>query len=85
MTELLRDKYSNRTFLVNVKNFSYIHSFLISVYYFKSNYFNQKQHEWPVKNTAGGRGGSWLDSLDLGFRLGKDILGFFKSIDLDNS
>ena len=34
-----------------------------------------------VKNTGGG----WLDSLGLGFWLGKDILGFFKYIDLDNS
>ena len=33
-----------------------------------------------VKNT-----GRWLNNLGLGFRLGKDILGFFKNIDLDNS
>ena len=87
-TELLGDKYSDGTFQVNVKTFSYIHSFLINVYYFKSKYFNQKQHEWPVKNTRGrgeGGRGSWLNSLGLGFWLRKDILGFFKSIDLDNS
>ena len=36
-----------------------------------------------VKNTGGG-GGSWLDSLGSGIWLGKDILGFFKNIDLDN-
>ena len=82
-TELLGDKYPNGTFQVNFKTFSCIHSFLINVYYFKSEYFNQKQHEWPVKNMGGG--GSWLDSLGLGFWLRKDILGFFKCIDLDNS
>ena len=35
-----------------------------------------------VKNT--GEGG-WLDSLGSGILVGKDILGFFKNIDLDNS
>ena len=35
-----------------------------------------------VKNTGGGAGSIvW----GLGFWLGKDILGFFKNIDLDNS
>ena len=34
-----------------------------------------------VKNTGGG----WLDSLGSGILVGKDILGFFKNIDLDNS
>ena len=33
-----------------------------------------------VKNTGG-----WLDSLGSGILVGKDILGFFKNIDLDNS
>ena len=33
-----------------------------------------------VKNTGG-----WLDSLWSGILVGKDILGFFKNIDLDNS
>ena len=33
-----------------------------------------------VKNTGG-----WLDSLGSGILVGKDILGFFKIIDLDNS
>ena len=31
-----------------------------------------------VKNTGG-----WLDSLGSGILVGKDILGFFKNIDLD--
>ena len=34
-----------------------------------------------VKNTGGG---GWLDSLGSGILVGKDILGFFKNIDLDN-
>ena len=34
-----------------------------------------------VKNTGGG----WLDSLGSGILVGKDILGFYKNIDLDNS
>ena len=34
-----------------------------------------------VKNTGGG----WLDSLGSGILVGKDILGFGKNIDLDNS
>ena len=34
-----------------------------------------------VKNTGGG----WLDGLESGILVGKDILGFFKNIDLDNS
>ena len=29
--------------------------------------------------------GGWLDSLGSGILVGKDILGFFKNIDLDNS
>ena len=29
--------------------------------------------------------GSWLDSLGSEILVGKDILGFFKNIDLDNS
>ena len=33
-----------------------------------------------VKNTGG-----WLDSLGSGILVGKDILGFYKNIDLDNS
>ena len=33
-----------------------------------------------VNNTGG-----WLDSLGSGILVGKDILGFFKNIDLDNS
>ena len=33
-----------------------------------------------VKNTGG-----WLDSLGSGILVGKDVLGFFKNIDLDNS
>ena len=33
-----------------------------------------------VENTGG-----WLDSLGSGILVGKDILGFFKNIDLDNS
>ena len=33
-----------------------------------------------VKNMGG-----WLDSLGSGILVGKDILGFFKNIDLDNS
>ena len=33
-----------------------------------------------VKNTGG-----WLNSLGSGILVGKDILGFFKNIDLDNS
>ena len=33
------------------------------------------------KNTGGG----WLDSLGSGILVGKDILGFFKNIDLVNS
>ena len=35
-----------------------------------------------VKNT---RGGGWLDSLGSEILVGKDILGFYKNIDLDNS
>ena len=35
-----------------------------------------------VNNMGGGDG---LIVWDLGFMLGKDILGFFKNIDLDNS
>ena len=35
-----------------------------------------------VKNTGGG---GWLDSLESGILVGKDILGFLKNIDLDNS
>ena len=35
-----------------------------------------------VKNTGGGR---WLDSLESGILVGKDILGFYKNSDLDNS
>ena len=35
-----------------------------------------------VKNTGGG---DWLDSLGSGVLVEKDILGFFKNIDLDNS
>ena len=31
------------------------------------------------------RGGGWLDSLGSEILVGKDILGFFKNIDLDNS
>ena len=34
-----------------------------------------------VKNTGGG----WLDSLGSEILVGKDILGFFKNTDLDNS
>ena len=34
-----------------------------------------------VKNTKGG----WLDSLGSEILVGKDILGFFKNTDLDNS
>ena len=30
-------------------------------------------------------GGGWLDSLGSGILVGKDILGFFKNIDLDDS
>ena len=30
-------------------------------------------------------GGGWLDSLGSGILVGKDILAFFKNIDLDNS
>ena len=30
-------------------------------------------------------GGGWLDSLGSEILVGKDILGFFKNIDLDNS
>ena len=30
-------------------------------------------------------GGDWLDSLGSEILVGKDILGFFKNIDLDNS
>ena len=33
-----------------------------------------------VKNTGG-----WLDSLGSGILVGKDILGFYKNIDLHNS
>ena len=33
-----------------------------------------------VKNMGGG----WLDSLGSGILVGKDILGFYKNIDLDN-
>ena len=33
-----------------------------------------------VKNTGG-----WLDSLGSWILVGKDILGFYKNIDLDNS
>ena len=33
-----------------------------------------------VKNTGG-----WLNSLGSGILVGKDILGFFKNTDLDNS
>ena len=33
-----------------------------------------------VKNTGG-----WLDNLGSEILIGKDILGFFKNIDLDNS
>ena len=33
-----------------------------------------------VKKTGG-----WLDSLGSGILVGKDILGFFKNCDLDNS
>ena len=29
--------------------------------------------------------GGWLDSLGSGILVGKDIFGFFKNIDLDNS
>ena len=29
--------------------------------------------------------GGWLDSLGSGILVGKDSLGFFKNIDLDNS
>ena len=65
-TELLGDKYSNGTFQVNVKPFSYIQSFLINVYYFKSEYFNQKQHEWPVKNRGRGGPGSIVWVWDFG-------------------
>ena len=36
-----------------------------------------------VKNTGGG--GDWLDSLGSEILVGKDILGFYKNIDLDNS
>ena len=35
-----------------------------------------------VKNTGGG---GWFDSLGSGILVGKDILGFFKNIDMDNS
>ena len=31
------------------------------------------------------RGGGWLDSLGSEILVGKDILGFFKNIDFDNS
>ena len=31
------------------------------------------------------RGGGWLDSLGSEILVGKDILGFFKNSDLDNS
>ena len=34
-----------------------------------------------VKNMVGG----WLDSLESGILVGKDILGFYKNFDLDNS
>ena len=34
-----------------------------------------------VKNTGGG----WLDNLESAILVGKDILGFFKNINLDNS
>ena len=30
-------------------------------------------------------GGGWLDSLGSEILVGKDILGFFKNIDLDNN
>ena len=33
----------------------------------------------------GGGGGGWLDSLGSGILVGKDILGFYKNIDLNNS
>ena len=34
---------------------------------------------------GGGGGGGWLNSLGSWILVGKDILGFFKNIDLDNS
>ena len=34
-----------------------------------------------VKNMGGG----WFNSLESGILVGKDILGFYKNIDLDNS
>ena len=44
-----------------------------------------QEHQVPgghstVKNTGG-----WLDSLGSEILVGKDILGFFKNTDLDNS
>ena len=38
-----------------------------------------------VVNNMEGGGGDGLIVWDLEFLLGKDILGFFKNIDLDNS
>ena len=39
-----------------------------------------------TESSACANGWGWLNNLaDLGFWLGKDIFGFFKNIDLDNS
>ena len=38
-----------------------------------------------IKNSWGGGGGSWLNILGSRFWLGKNNLGFFKNIYLDNS
>ena len=48
------------------------------------------QSSTAVKQSQGGTlklkyGGGWLDSLGSVILVEKDILGFFKNIDLDNS
>ena len=50
------------------------------------------QSSTAVSQSQGGGGhstvkiwGAWLDSLGSEILVGKDILGFFKNIDLDNS
>ena len=45
----------------------------------------QKSHFYPGGHSTIKNMGGWLDSLGSEILVGKDILGFFKNIDLDNS
>ena len=53
--------------------------FNLEAFYLSLVFHSQGGHS-IVKNTGG-----WLNSLGSGILVGKDILGFFKNIDLDNS